>query len=475
LSIQKVLNNAFVVGVTNVVNRLINLVTLALMARILGVDGFGSYNTAMVLIVIASTISSAGLSPYIIRELNNKHNSFGDKVVSFSLAIRLILSIVSIIAVFVGSLFFFQNIESIIKILCPLIIITQLITTVENINHGLHKFTRQLVISIISSAILLLLVLGVFYFDLEESMFYWSVLLSQFLSALLAIALTPNYFSRSVFRVFSIREMSMSIIQLRETYGALFLVAIFTILYYKIDILMLSYMKDDVVVGHYAAAYRVFEYILYAPAIIGTAILPVVSQMEKDRLKLSLILCRAEVILILPVIVLTVIYSDWIIKAIFGEAFNGGYVLYLLAYGIVFYVMNSIVGQLLYAYGAYKKFVIISLSAFLINFVLNYILIPNYGGEGAAIATVVSVFVSSVFHLVYISSYTKSNQPTKLFCLVMIIGFTVTFVSYQFNSVFVSLCVLGILSYFFRIIGKEDLGAIKRVLDSKMRGFRNVN
>jgi O-antigen/teichoic acid export membrane protein len=55
--------------------------------------------------------------------------------------------------------------------------------------------------------------------------------------------------------------------------------------------------------------------------------------------------------------------------------------------------------------GRQKAFQNIIMSASLLNVLLNFLLIPKYGGIGAAIASMASVVVWNIASVIYIKSY----------------------------------------------------------------------
>jgi len=94
------------------------------------------------------------------------------------------------------------------------------------------------------------------------------------------------------------------------------------------------------------------------------------------------------------------------ILGIFGQEFKIGiYALMLLTFGQFVNSISGSVGYILQMTGKQKIFQNIIIFATIINIILNYLLIPRYGINGAAIASMVSMILWNFLSMVYIKSY----------------------------------------------------------------------
>ncbi|MGH2566940.1 MAG: oligosaccharide flippase family protein, partial [Bacteroidota bacterium] len=59
-----------------------------------------------------------------------------------------------------------------------------------------------------------------------------------------------------------------------------FLYAIFAVVYYRVDAVMLSLMTTDIVVGWYGVAHRFFDVLMFLPSILATVVFPVLSRLN---------------------------------------------------------------------------------------------------------------------------------------------------------------------------------------------------
>ena len=88
-------------------------------------------------------------------------------------------------------------------------------------------------------------------------------------------------------------------------------------------------------------------------------------------------------------------YSTNIINLLFTEQYaNSAQILVIHIWGAIFISMSSVNNRIMVANNLNKLLLSRSLIGFTSNIILNFILIPKYGANGAAIATVISLFLS---------------------------------------------------------------------------------
>ncbi len=193
-----------------------------------------------------------------------------------------------------------------------------------------------------------------------------------------------------------------------------FLFSLFSVIYYRIDAVMLSSMTTEQVTGWYGGAYRFFDIIMVLPLLYKTAIFPVFSKLwnNKEGILENTVghSLRLMIILGIPVAALIFLFAEPIIHFFMGLDEYGPSVLILqiFALSIPIIYMDIILGSaLMGAANRQKGWAVAGLIAIFINVSFNYFLIPytqtTYanGGIGAAVATLATeLFVmSSAFYL----------------------------------------------------------------------------
>lgn len=104
-------------------------------------------------------------------------------------------------------------------------------------------------------------------------------------------------------------------------------------------------------------------------------------------------------------ILLVIVFSPSFILGIFGEEFKtGAFALLLLTIGQFINSVSGSVGILLNMTGRHKVFQYIMLTTAFLNIILNALLIPKYGINGAAIVTMVSFAFWNLSSAIYIKN-----------------------------------------------------------------------
>jgi O-antigen/teichoic acid export membrane protein len=156
--------------------------------------------------------------------------------------------------------------------------------------------------------------------------------------------------------------------------------AIFIIIYYKIDITLLSFMTNDTVVGWYGAAYNLIEGLLFIPIAFTTAISPLAAQLFVKSVsklkKLFIDSLRYMIIIAIPIAVGTTILSKKIITLVYGAQYEGTIIaLSILIWSIIPTFIHYVLGLFIISSNNEKKGMVSTGICAVINIILNIILI----------------------------------------------------------------------------------------------------
>lgn len=166
------------------------------------------------------------------------------------------------------------------------------------------------------------------------------------------------------------------------------------VIYYRIDTVFLSLVASAAVVGWYGAGYRLFDTLVFLPSLVISAIMyPIFSKLsthsEKD-LKIAveksmnfLLFCG------IPIAVGMIVAAPNIIGFLYhrAEFVQAIPVVQLLAPGLVFLYINSVLGAIIISTKREKNITIMAGIALVFNVGLNLVLIPRYQQIGAAAVT----------------------------------------------------------------------------------------
>jgi PST family polysaccharide transporter len=167
------------------------------------------------------------------------------------------------------------------------------------------------------------------------------------------------------------------------------------VIYMKIDEVMLRLLAGPAAVGIYSAATRLTEIWYFVPVALASSLLPALLRARaagevayRGRLQQYYDLSAgAAYVLSVPV----ALAAPWIVRAAYGAAFAGaGPIVAVHIWSSVFVFIGVARGQWLVNERLQIFYLLATLAGAAVNIALNFVLIPRWGGLGAAWATVAS-------------------------------------------------------------------------------------
>ncbi len=167
-------------------------------------------------------------------------------------------------------------------------------------------------------------------------------------------------------------------------------------LYFRIDVVLLGFLRPPADVGQYVAAFRVIEAMLVVPAALNGALYPVLSRLAGERDRGSFARACAESTRLLLVVGLALVLAaslgaSPVIRVIAGRGY-GPAIRYLpvlvAAFGLI--CLYSVGLLALNALGRQRSNVWIMLAGAITKTAWNMIFIPRYGPMAACVGSVVT-------------------------------------------------------------------------------------
>jgi len=169
--------------------------------------------------------------------------------------------------------------------------------------------------------------------------------------------------------------------------------------YMRIDQIMLGQMLGDEAVGIYSAAVRISEVWYFVPMAIVASAFPAIAQnrtrdtvrYHRQLQQLYNVLVVIALLVAAPVLFL----ADWIALLLFGSAYQAaGSILAIHIWAGIFVCLGVASSRWLLLEDFQHHIMHRSLLGMISNIVLNLVLIPRWGGLGAAMATLASYAIS---------------------------------------------------------------------------------
>lgn len=199
----------------------------------------------------------------------------------------------------------------------------------------------------------------------------------------------------------------------------LILASAFVLVFNRIDQVMIKHLMNVGAVGLYDAAVRIAEIWYFVPSIIVSSIFPAIVNAKKSGyevykrrlMKLSLVVVGCSTVIALPIYLLAPI----LIKFLYGTSFGGATtVLRIYVWAGIGAALGGVINNYLIIENKTKTIFLINFFAMSTNVGLNLYLIPRFGINGAAYATLVSYSLIPILGILMNFRYFSWKQLSLL-------------------------------------------------------------
>jgi O-antigen/teichoic acid export membrane protein len=173
--------------------------------------------------------------------------------------------------------------------------------------------------------------------------------------------------------------------------AALGVAAVINVIYFRVDAVMVASIRGVDAAAGYAVAYRFLDMVLILPATFGATVLPALVRRGDDPEVLhrwANACIRLTLGFMVPVILVGILFAGPVMAVLGGRGFaSSADVLRLLLIAGLFSSVDIMLGLLIVAAGLQGRMLWLNISALAANVIGNVILIPRFGGAGAAAMT----------------------------------------------------------------------------------------
>ena len=371
-------------------------------ARFLGPESFGRYSYLLSFVSLLTPLFALGMSNVLMREFAKTPNKIAN-IITSCLTSRLLAGLVFTLLTSIAY-YFFDDADWRIQ---PLIILL-----VANISNAFEVYglwfqyksdNRTLVLWRISCFILFTLLKGVVIWHYQAVLpLIWVI----------AIELVVKNFGYKCLyhKTFQSKGKFEAVIFYDIFSQTKFLIvsSLASIIYLKIDIIMLESMRSAQEVGVYAVAAKLSEVWYVLPQVVITALFPKLLEIaQSNKQRYYKFLQRGFDLLFIAALTISVLIyavAPWIIELFYGESYREAIpILRVHIFASLFIYMRVLLSQWLIS-ERFAEFSLVSqVSGAVVNVLLNLFLIPQYGAMGAAVASLVAYAVTSYFCLFFYS------------------------------------------------------------------------
>lgn len=381
--------------------RVIGFFYTIFLANRLGVSDFGLFTVGFAYFSIVSSIADFGFNRYLIRELAREKSTSAELV--SNIVMMRITSTAVLFAIFSIVLYFLDpdSFRVSIILLSTLAILPQSVAiTFDGIFVALRKLqlsSLSLVVSSISTVVagFILISRGFGVVGATNALIFGQL-------AYVFILLVLVYQNRtSILSKVSFSSIK-KIVAGSLPYG---LLGVLGLVYFRIDTILLSYLRGNFETGIYGAAYRFLEAVNFVPSSLFAALFPVFSKLDSS---LNIRKLYFKSLYILGGIGISVLLGYILVLPPVIRYFLPSYVesigaINILSLSIPFMFAQAATVAILFSKELYfKQVILLSVLLLTFNIIANLIFIPVYGFMAAAWITVISEILSFTTFFLFI-------------------------------------------------------------------------
>jgi O-antigen/teichoic acid export membrane protein len=380
-----------------------------------GSEDYGVYFSLLNFSFIFNIMLDIGITNYNTKNIAQNPNTVA-KYIGSILGLRLILAFTYFfIAIGTALLLGYNDIEmKLLGMLAVNQILAGLILYFRSNFAGLHWFKIDALLSVLDRFLLIIVCSVLLYSSWIETPFQieWFVYAQTFtygLTAVFALLLTLVKIGKIKFKLNGL--FNRAILKQSTPYALLILLMM---MYTRMDAVMIERILPDgkAQAGIYAQGFRLLDVVNMFAFLIAGLLLPIFSRMIKKKEDIKSVLHSSALLLVGAALLISIscsLFSETLMDLIYRHNVESSSAVF--SWIILSFIPISaghIFGTLLTANGNMRLLNQMALGGITINLTLNFILIPIYNAQGAAIATLVTqsltvivqiLLVLKVFHL----------------------------------------------------------------------------
>ena len=445
-SLKLIAKSSFVIFIFIIISKILTLGYRIIISGI-GPEEYGLFSLAVMVSGWMIAFASLGLPMGLIRYISYYRGKKQDNKISYLIRISLGLSIIS--SIFAGILLFilaefisisiFKKPDLIIylrgfSLVIPLTILSGIfLSTIQAFEKvKSYSFIRN----VLDTGIKLIVLVSLIWIGFTNRAVIFSYIFGMFVVLLVSYYIYKNKIS-NLFKKYSldIKNKKKITKKLFSYSWPLIFTGLIAFIFSWIDLFAIGYFIEDVAqVGIYSAAVPLAALMAIAPSLFIQLFFPLITKefAKKDNKvikEMSKQVGKWIFIINLPFLILILLFPGAIINLFFKPEYLAAInSLRFLSLGMFFYSIFIISENLLSMAGKTKIVLLNVIMASIINLILNFLLVPKYGIEGAAFATMITYISWSLFSLIQAQYHTKIIPIKRKMLLIALISIIPTLV-----------------------------------------------
>lgn len=377
-------------------SRLLRAAIVIYSARALGAGSYGAFSYALGVAAFLTIFSDIGINALITKE-TARDPERKSRYLSTAFIIKLVLLALAGLGSFIALPYIGAIPGS--RVLLPILFLVFAFDTLRDLGSALSRALEQMEIeagvNIFTNFAITALGFAVLLRGGGSISLAWAYAIGSGLGFIAIFYILRSHFTH-LFRHFT-PEFIKPIFATAWPFGLLGIMgAIMT----NTDIIILGWLRTAPEVGFYSAVQKLILLAYVLPALLASGSFPTLTRLVKsDRAQAKNLLWKTIKISLLAAGIILIgglIFGRLTFNLLYGAEYLPGLTsFYILLLGLLVVFPGTLTGNALFAYDEQKyflKFVIVSTLA---NAALDLLLIPTYGIEGSAIATVLTQLITN--------------------------------------------------------------------------------
>ena len=469
--VKQIFQNSVINISGKMISLVLGLVSVAVMTRYLGQEGFGYYATVVAFLQFFGILADFGISLTTIQMISPgtaNTNKIMNNIMSFRVVTALLFLLLAPIVVWFFPYPLFIKLGVIITV--GSFFASSLIQTLTGV---FQKELKMMEVTIAEVAGRVLLVASIVSTCLAGKDIYWvfgAISISSLLNLIILYAYSRKYITW---------KWEVDLTLWKEIWHRTWPLALsisFNLIYLKTDTIILSLTHSQADVGLYGATYRVIDILTMMPAVFMGIVLPVITKyfQENDRPELFKIMQRSFDVLIavaIPIVLGTFIIGVPLMKFVAGDAFaQSGEILkvLILAAGAIF--AGGLFGYGIVGINKQKTMTWGYLTTAVITLIGYIVFIPRYGYWSAAWMTVFSEVMIMIWTAIVVKKSINFFPSLKIIVKSLPAAILMCATLYLFQELHVLVLVLISVAIYFPCL--YLFGGIKKETVAELIGQR---
>ncbi len=470
MSVRRISKNILALASAELASKIIQFILLVYAARLLGKADFGKFSFALAFSMIAIIFADFGINTLLVREISRKKDLAGKYFVN-ALFSKAAFSVVVFAASFVvlNLLNYPASTKNVVYIILVFSLVSSFTDLMYSVFRAFERMEFDAVVKVLRALILGFIGLWALFKGYGVMIFSLVFLFAEIIVFSVALKIgTARFIKLKPDFDFG---FSKQIVRNAYPFGLAF---VFGSIYFYIDSVMISIMKNDVDVAIYSVAYNLVIALLFIPTIYTNAIYPVLAKYHSvSKEKLIFIYKKSfkyMYIIGLPISVGLFLLANRIIVLFYTKEYHSSILaLQILAWFVFIKFINFLTGIILSSIDRQKHRMYGQGYTALFNIALNLVLIPKFSFIGAAIATFLTEIFLFVLYYRYVSKHLYSYNFTPILAKPLIaVAVMAVYVYYaRLDLMFLvpsAAIIYGLMLLVLKVLDNDDKNMIMKIV-----------